>query len=94
MSDIGPGDWVECIRSADVLTPGGLRGAVTAGAVYRVERIFRVEGRCGVCRDHPGTVLVLGQTAESGAGWCPCSFRPLYRPKEQLLRDLMEPVPA
>ncbi len=83
-ADIGPGDWVECVRPSR-MRPGALR----VGAVYQVVSCTP-EDRHGI----PG-VTIKGVPAvyeHAGFGWAVFMFRPVYRPKAEILDGLREPI--
>lgn len=94
MGPIGPGDWVECLgyslgnRGYDVSGPKPERGRV-----YQVEAVVK-----GALRDgstEPALRLVgWHQMSERGARvvYHVGGFRPIYRPREALIQQLMQPV--
>lgn len=95
MSAIGPGDWVECV---DMRSPGRvgfrwLRGerVPQEGSVYRVSDLWT---------DSNGEVVILvgwervGASLEHGrrVGFRANRFRPIYRPKADLIESLKTPA--
>ena len=92
MSAIGPGDWVECIARTgrpDLCVPGGL---------YCVEALVPAFGTCPACEDGSDIegMIFVGQPKERNDtgqywSWCPCRFRPVYRPKADLIESLKAP---
>lgn len=88
-ADIGPGDWVEAVGMNPALSRGRrIAGVFTLGALYQVEesRVFEPTGELGVIiRDMPRSTHVTGM-------WNALCFRPIYRPRESLIRDLLEPI--
>lgn len=91
MSAIGPGDWVECIRVGRSPTPAGFR----VGAVYRVERTVKnggcaYHGRGAKC----GGLFICEMPRPGAGGWAACAFRPIYRPKADLIKGLLKPIDA
>lgn len=85
---IGPGDFVECIGD----WPGiGLR----RGSVWLCEDVVRAPATCDMCDDIDAGVLMLkGYRPPAGYdGCCPCGFRPIYRPKSDLIDTLKQPAP-
>jgi len=88
MSAIGPGDWVECV-SVDSENDYGLR----VGAIYQVERVATGRTLAGIITT--GLLLHgMNYTGWTGArvGYLPERFRPLYRPKADLIERLMQPI--
>lgn len=83
---IGPGDWVECVK-ADFF--GG--DTIVKGGIYCVEAILPNHGWCPLCKDYCADV-VLTTDVEKDIGWCPGRFRPIYRPKAELIEVLKKPV--
>jgi hypothetical protein len=88
-ADLGPGDWVEAVRSG--------RTHLTRGRIYLVERTFALHDGvwCDYCSNgKSGSREIVTVTQLPGQNYCPCAFRPVYRPKgtfAQLL-ERMEPV--
>lgn len=83
-ADIGVGDWVECVDAQD------FAHMLSVGSVYRCESISpsgEFIRLVGVGRYCP----ILG-----APGFCRWRFRPIYRPKSELLESLLhkadEPV--
>jgi hypothetical protein len=92
---IGPGDWVECVSNPNA------NPRVAVGSLYRVNEIIPSWGPCPLCADTDTQALTFeGHPIERNwlgrqLGWCPCRFRPIYRPKAEfttsLLRKATEP---
>lgn len=87
-ADIGSGDFVESLYT--VGPEAGCIGIET-GAVYRVRATVadRTPGTCG--HRFPFGVCLVGDDPRA-ARWCPCTFRPIYKPSASLIRDLLEPT--
>lgn len=97
---IDVGDFVECIgdvsRSAHV-TP------VRTGGIYCVEAIVPAIGDCPACGEWDDTGLIFSGHPKQRAflsedeaddlllSWCPCRFRPIYRPRADLIESLKAP---
>lgn len=79
---IGPGDWVECVDASARIPYGP--PPLCLGSVYRVERVEADVNGWG-----PG-VWIVGIRAESpSGGFYADRFRPIYRPKSELLESLL-----
>lgn len=91
MSDIGPGDFVECVDIAE--RPGELQTDVLIlGAIYRVEQLILV-----TLPDY-GPAVFLVEHPENGPHglrrcFAPSRFRPIYRPKSEIIEGLKAPAP-
>jgi hypothetical protein len=86
MAAIGKGDYVECVY--DWGYPGLSRGAVFLCDEVRVP----TGGPCGACRTlNHGALTLRGLPHPYGPGWCGCGFRPIYRPKQELIQSLKAP---
>lgn len=90
---IGVGDWVECIRA----DPDFARiRALTLGAVYQVSRVFEI----GPSFDDAGEIILALSGVDPGLndqgypyeGFSPDRFRPIYRPKSELIEGLKTPT--
>jgi hypothetical protein len=87
---IGPGDWVECVSNR------GVYGAVTqlrVGAVYRVVAV----GVTPPEDEFPNVPWVRLESAPlrpGKIGFRASLFRPIYRPKSDLIEALKQPAPA
>lgn len=82
---IGPGDWVECVRSRSLLV----------GGLYYVETIDSRERDCPCHGRSPFGLFLRDQPNASGSsGWCGLNFRPIYRPKSSLIQSLLKPIEA
>jgi len=90
-ADIGPGDWVEALITFD---DGECR--VVAGHAYRVTGMHEGEepddcAHCGPGCAHP--VLDLAEfPPDPEYGWCASIFRPIYRPRADLIESLKTPA--
>lgn len=88
MTAFGPGDWVECVDDGarDGYPPPP---HLYRGSVWVVERVFLDVGDVIVCRlqSYPHHLI------DNHAGWNINRFRPIYRPKADLIERLMQPVP-
>lgn len=82
---IGPGDWVERVRGGNGLN---------AGSMWRVEDIDAAGGWCVACGPSAGSIglLLHGIRHPSHKPWCSCGFRPIYRPKSEIIEALKAPV--
>jgi hypothetical protein len=86
MSAIGPGDFVECVDGSPLSNPK--RPPVIEGAVYRVHAIKSVLAANGEAVE---ALLLVGLNTYPDA-YSMRRFRPIYRPDEKLIRDLLQPV--
>lgn len=88
--DIGTGDFVEFVgwHPAHGI-PAATRFDI--GFVARVTRVFPCRGNHG---DTPGLELASIPAPVGFHGWCACGFRPVYRPKEEVIRRLTAPAPG
>lgn len=79
---IGKGDWVECIND------GGMPQVVRIGAIYLVERVGDAPKSGVPCLMLRG---VCHPTVRTDSGrWVRAEyFRPIYRPKPELLESLL-----
>ena len=85
MSAIGPGDYVECIN-ADPMTMVGGCERLTIGNIYRVLTVFDWWGDSSVELESPKSDHVTG-------GFRLTHFRPIYRPKQSIIKQLKRPAP-
>jgi len=77
MTDIGVGDWVECVEVEVENTSGG-EAAFRLGGIYQVDAVGVYEGIPWLtCAGMP-TPIETGYDAD---GWKASAFRPIYRPK-------------
>jgi len=92
---IGPGDWVECV---DASTPPGftLRAHLAVGRLYLVEWVgvvppgFSNPGAPAIrLMGHPSGLNRMGRQT---VGWAIARFRPIYRPKQEIIEALKAPV--
>ncbi len=95
MSAIGPGDWVQCVRSRT--------GFATVGAIYQILRLlephpYRGLAPCMSCGQNEATLELVGIPEDDHVyrGFCPCGFRLWPPPADEALRcepvDQDEPV--
>lgn len=94
MADVvGPGDWVECI---DASTPANRTyNPLALGALYCVDAVIPRSNTCP--RDGCTCVLRLAKVVTKPPhmpGFCPSRFRPVYRPKAEVIQALLQPAPA
>ena len=89
---IGPGDWVEALGS-DPAYDGFI--AVTKGEIYCVEAAFPATGHCSACGVMGLALLLVGDRPDpfgNTDSWCgECGFRPIYRPRADLIESLKAP---
>lgn len=95
MSDIGPGDWVECVGGNG--SPHAWEVAKgqkpDRGRIYQVDRVGRAVDRLGQTK--PTITLVSPKAwSERGReiGWRVEYFRPIYRPKQSIIEKLKQPA--
>ncbi len=81
MSDIGPGDFVERLFPAH-------EPPIPVGPVFRIRRLARV-GTCECGLEAPGLIVDEAEIPDDGA-WCPCGWKPVYRPKPDAFTDLLK----
>lgn len=86
---IGPGDFVECVGAT-------AWPEVTVGGIYRVEAIIEAYGDCPACGNEGSEgITFAGHPKRLKGGimmsWCPCRFRPIYRPRADLIEQLKAP---
>lgn len=101
MSAIGSGDWVECIGCDDRKTVVVPRKSVTIKGLGYPQRgmLYQVrEARVYHTPEGPDDGLRLFGIVASISGhpdawWSARGFRPIYRPKADLLASLMQPAP-
>ncbi len=78
--DIGPGDFVECVR--DGPNKWGMPSWLKAGTIYRVRKVLI-------------TTLFLYPSAalpRPRPGYKIDRFRPIYRPKAEIIQGLLQPI--
>lgn len=80
---IGPGDWVECVDALG-REPAGTPTPLRVGAIYQVEDTFRWFG-------HDGLTLREVKPPTGDRGFAAALFRPIYRPKADLIESLKAP---
>lgn len=90
MNAIGPGDWVECIGYAEEDDPSTWIADddyPQVGSIYRVDAITEHDG------------LILAEFAQidlewdARVEWDAEYFRPVYRPKAEIIEALRQPSP-
>lgn len=86
MSTIGPGDWVECVRGARS-NFSWCPEEVVAGCLYRVTEVDQASDWRGNLAE--GLFL---QGFDQRHGWSVERFRPIYRPKTDLIESLKTPA--
>jgi hypothetical protein len=97
MSAIGPGDWVEFLGDRPgTAGPARLVGKLEVGRLYVVRALKRGwDALAGGVSEGVQLVGVYGYHADGAEGaWHPALFRPVYRPREDLIATLLEPLPA
>lgn len=83
---IGPGDWVECIYSE--VDP------------FRIGRLFCVDSVCSDGVECPAGhgpcdgLLFDGEVFDGTYYWAACCYKPIYRPKAELIQGLLRPTDA
>ena len=94
MSALGPGDFVECVDASDaihIILRDRHSVPLVVGAVYRVREIDTTP-----TLDGEDGVVLWGIEMAAGGGWSRSfrisRFRPLYRPKADLIESLKTPV--
>lgn len=94
MNAIGPGDWVECVDTSAPPFPtftntSSVPAVLAKGGVYLVEQVVSsLQGR-------PMLVLKQVKALRNHLGaFYAYRFRPVYRPREDLIQQLMQPLPA
>lgn len=93
MSAIGPGDWVECIRTGDRPDPRPGVG-FGLGKLYCVREVSTRDYLCPCGKRHAG--LRFTNMLDSPMGWWSmCAFRPIYRPRDnaEFIEKLKTPAP-
>lgn len=95
MSAIGKGDWVECVSyDGGHPHPARMVGTLTVGGIYRVRKVVR--GRDSVRGVPADGIQVDGVYAYHANGvegaWHPDRFRPIYRPRADLIESLLQPL--
>lgn len=80
---IGPGDWVECVDASPNRRIG--RSVLAHKALYQVER-------AGFVTNLPALWLVGLRSLGTTGAFDARRFRPIYRPKADLIETLKQPV--
>lgn len=88
---IGPGDWLECIGDWPAL-------GLAKGSIWQCDAVIEcsTDAECEECGESGGFGLLLRNSTEpmeDGEGWCPCGFRPIYRPNSEIIQLLKQPAP-
>ena len=97
MTAIGKGDWVEAVISINTKYSNIM---IVAGQLYIVDDVvdlrpdFGLAYLCSRCGNRETGLLIGGirHPCDSRPAWsaaCPCLFKPIYRPKENFTRDLL-----
>lgn len=85
---IEPGMWVERWR------PYSGPQDTVVGQIYRVEEVGPVWD-CMACDSRCGGIRLAGVKCTSPGGWnSSCCFRPIYRPRADLIESLKAPSPS
>lgn len=101
MTAIGPGDWVERVALS---AGGGVDGIYAAvGEVPKIGKIYRVRAVAGLVNHTgkpwdglrlEGIKLRAPRYPDRDDLWMQVeAFRPIYRPREDLIATLLEPLP-
>ncbi len=92
MSAFGPGDWIEALIDEMKGEPG--RVTVVSGRLYCVESVDdNDEALCDDCGDVGVGFFIVGDEPDVAAfSRCHCAFRPIYRPRADLIETLLQPV--
>lgn len=95
MSDIGPGDWVECVKSrAAHPVREHFGGHLVVGTIYCVKTVFLGRYADGVQGEGITVRGIVAVNAEGREGGWPLEyFRPIYRPKQSIIEALKQPAP-
>ena len=81
---IGPGDFVECIMQDDQFPE------MRPGSIWCIEAILPDPGfGCENSRECREPSLKF--TAHPDDNWCACAYRPIYRPRADLIESLKAP---
>ena len=87
---IGPGDWVEAVRS---FTGEYSKVHLIKGMPYLVQSLIPSEGQCIFCHERPDTAIRIFEAQQHAkCGMCPCNFR-LLPPPEALVRTTETQIP-
>ena len=78
-----PGMWVEAIMAPGIPDP---RVRIAIGSIWIVREAFDFHGW--------PTIIIDVQSSHVTRGWLAASFRPIYKPKSELLERLKQPAPA
>lgn len=87
---IEPRDFMEALKTVEVGAPFS---GVTAGNIYRCENAGVDSGFFGyVCSAPECDGRWLTPSGTNGARMCAYLFRPIYRPRDSVIRDLERPL--
>lgn len=93
---IGPGDWVECV---DDRGDGGIAlhdgGFLVLGRIYQIDELMAAQTTLAGLVP---AVRLVGQPFLHARSWrrrayALSRFRPIYRPKSDLIESLKQPAP-
>jgi len=95
MTAIGPGDWVQAIRSRKTPKEWQPRLSITEGAIYQVRAVVEISTGATRCGHGAHGLKLVGQpesrSRDAEGSWCPvCHFAPWPPPADAALR--CEPV--
>lgn len=88
---IGPGDWVECVRDDDCEGYPGMP-LRRAGSLQCVSSVDDEDAECGECGDVSPGFYLQGDVPNPEWSRCACFYRLIYRPREDLIETLLQPV--
>ena len=83
MTDIGPGDFIECIDDLRSINPQSM---LVLGAIYTAVEVFDDD------RGTPGVSVKEATPPAPYYGFAISLFRPVYRPKASLIESLSTPA--
>jgi hypothetical protein len=93
---IGPGDWVECVsgRAETAFRTGGGSRPLHVGGMYRIRAMTPVRGSDNVVRPGCWLMEIRGSRWTNGleCAFRLDGFRPVYRPKQEIIEALKTPV--
>jgi hypothetical protein len=93
MSDLGPGDWVECVDNGP--RPTGLPAPeLTVGSLYQVESLAELDiGIAVYLVGRPNPRDGAFHAGRQISGYALARFRPIYRPKQSIIEQLKQSAP-